>query len=512
MSLKGEAEAGPALPGPLPPQRSMVSNAWFSLLTQIATATLTAALVLILVRVLEPSGYGLFALATSVGALAFLPADFGIVKATTRVIAERRDDAAAVRAVFLDAVRLKLLVGAPLCALLAVLAGPIADAYGAPGLVWPLRVVALAVLGQTMVALLSEVLTTLGRSEVKLRVVAGESAIEVGTSIAIVLAGGGAVGAAAGRATGYVAGSVLGLALVLRVLGWPRLARPRGAALAYGRQIGGYASALLLVDGAFVLFAQVDVLLIGGFLGTVAVASFQAPIRLLVLLHYPGLAAAAAVAPRYARVGGGYPDPAQLAATLRVVMLLQVAFAVATVAWARPLVDLLLGEGYGSAATVLAVLGPYTFLQGLGPLLSLTVNYAGEARRRLPIALAALAVDAVLGVLLIPRIGLAGGAISTDVGYTLYFLGHVWVCRRLLGLPLRPLASTLWRGLLAALPMAALLIGLASGGLTALEWVAGAVLGAPLYLGGLVVARAVSREELRLVVRWLRTRARRARA
>jgi len=50
-----------------------------------------------------------------------------------------------VAAVVSDSTWLKLAVLVPVCGALWVLAGPIADAYNAPGLVWPLRGMAMKV-------------------------------------------------------------------------------------------------------------------------------------------------------------------------------------------------------------------------------------------------------------------------------------------------------------------------------------------------------------------------------
>lgn len=495
-----------ASPGASAP-RSGARNATSSLLTQLTTAALTAVLTLVLVRVLGPAGYGVFALALSIGGLVLLPADFGINNATARLIAQRRSDVEAVSGLFLDAVRLKVAVAGILCAVLFVLAGPIADAYDNQALGWPLRAVAVAVLGQTLLGLLEATTVSVGRAEINLRVVGAEGVLEVTASLAIVLAGGGVTGAAFGRAIGYGVGFLLGLILVLRFLGWPSLRRPPGSMRALGRRIARYAGALLLVDGAFTLFSQIDILLIGGFLGAAAVGVFQAPGRLLTFLHYPGNAVANGIAPLYA--GRGASGPGRLVTGIRGIVLIQFVLTVPTVVWARPIVDLLLGPGYESSAAVLAALAPFTFLQAIGPIVSMTLNYVGEARRRIPISVAALLVDAGIGVALIPTIGVVGGALSTDVGYTLYVGGHLWVCRRVLGVPLRPLALTMGRGLVAAGGMAAVLAAFGTQNLSLLEWTAGGVLAVSAYLVLLLVTGETTVGELRAARRFAQAQLRR---
>ncbi len=491
-SVNGADADAPAMA----PPRSVGGNTAFALVSMLGGAGLTAIVTLVLVRVLDPAGYGLFALATGIAGLAFLPADFGIINATNRVVAEHRDDPRAVAALLVDALRLKVALAAVVCGGLAAAAGLIANAYDAPGLAWPLRLAVLAVFGQALLGLLGSVTSTLGRSEGNLRITLAESSLELVATLALVAVGFGVVGATGGRAIGYLGGVIFGVMVVTRLLGRPSLRRPRGSTMAFARQIAGYAGALLLVDGALTVFSQIDVLLVGGFLSTAAVGTFQAPLRLLNFLHYPGYAIAVGIAPRYARRDGVLPEPALLAAGLRTVLLAQLVITVPTIVWARPIVDLVLGHGYSDSAGVLAALAPFTFLQGMGPLVSLPLNYAGEARRRVPIAVLALVVDAAIGVMLIPRIGQVGGAVSTDAGYAVYVAGHLWVCHRQLGVPLRRLLPVGVRGLVAAGGMAGVLLAFGTDHLSVVDFVAGGVLAPVVFFGLLVATRELTTAEL----------------
>ena len=76
----------------------------------------------------------------------------------------------------------------------------------------------------------------------------------------------------------------------------------------------------------------------------------------------------------------------------------------------------------------------------------------------MPIVIAALLVNVAIDVTLLPEIGVVAAAIATDVAYTLYVIGHLWLCYRLVGLELRPLLVTLTRTLLAAGAMALVLL------------------------------------------------------
>jgi O-antigen/teichoic acid export membrane protein len=479
---------------PAPAGDSIKRNTAFALAAQAATALFTAGLTLYLVRALGPDDYGVFALALAVGLLVLQFSDFGISQSMARFIAEHRHDQGAIGAIFSDALRLRLISGFVVSGALFALASPIANAYDNTDLVWPLRAMAVAVFAQGLMTFIATPFVPLRRLSLNLRVVALESAIEASASVALVLLGGGAAGAVFGRAIGYAAGAVIAFVLLWRLLGWRGLdsLRRRGEHL---RRIAGYAGAMLIIEGTFTLFGQVDALVIGAYLTTADVGFFQAPNRLTTILAYPGLAIAAGVAPRLSRGGEG-PDVLSLQRALRLLLILQAAMIPPVVVWADPITDLLLGSAYADSADVLRALAPYIFVSGLAALLSIGVNYLGEARRRVPIAIAALLVNLVIDLILVPRIGIVGAAIGTDVAYVLYVGAHLWILRRLVELPLRPLAPTAFRSAVAALAMAAVLWAFGTSDLGAPALVAGAIAAPLAFAAVLLASREFSSDEL----------------
>ncbi len=467
---------------------SIARNTALAFAVQVATASFTAGLTLFLVRALSPDRYGLFALALSVGGLLLIPSDFGISQSAARFIAERRGGRAEVAGILADALKLKLLASGITCAALFAVAGPIAEVYGKPGLAWPVRAVAVAVFAQSLVLLFGAAFVAQAHVAANLRLVVSESAVEFGASMALVLLGAGATGAAFGRAAGYGFGALLGLWMAVRRVG-PSIVSRRGFDRRRARRIGTYAGALAIVDGAFTLFAQMDVLLVGAFLSSVSVGLFTAPARLVALLQYPGLAVANGVAPRLTRGEGQEPNVGAFVVALRYLIVVQAAFLPFVVVWAGPLVHLLLGSDYAGSANVLRTLAPYVFLTGVAPLLSLAVNYLGDARRRVPIAIATVVLSLVLDLILIPRYGIVGAAVGADFGFLLYTPAHLWICRSLIGLPLRPVLLTLVRSLAAAAAASGLLLAVGTRDLSAAQWALGAV-GALLAYAALLVASA----------------------
>ena len=488
---------------------SVRRNTFFGLATQITTAAFTAALTLYLVRALGPDDYGIFALAVGVGTILVLIADFGISGSSGRFIAEESDNPRRVAAVVSDSTWLKLAVLVPTCGALWVLAEPIANAYDAPGLIWPLRGMSIAVLGQGMFIFYRNAFVSIGRVSLTWRMTLFESACEAGASVALVLFGAGAAGAAFGRGIGYVVGALFALLMIGQALGGRVVGlKSRGEM----RRVASYGGALLIVTIAYTLFEQIGVLLIGAFISTQAVGIFEAPMRLTLFLSYGGQAVAFGVGPRLARRGGEAPDSRSFVTATRYLLLLQGALLAPVVVWAEPIADIALGAGYEESVEVLRTLAPFMFLLGIGTFITLAVNYVGEARQRIWLSIATLVVCAALNVALLPTIGVVGAAIAMDVAFTGYVLGHFWICKRVFDFSVERLLLALVRCVLAAAAMAGVLVLLGTSSLSAVEWIAGAVGGSVAYLLVLAVTREISREEIAAVVDLVRRRVRPASA
>ena len=473
-------------------------NTLFSFLTQFSTAGFTAVLTLYLVRALGPREFGVFTLAVSVGALVYLPSDFGISGSASRFIAERRGEDSAIAALLSDALRLKLAISTSLSVLMIALAEPIADAYGEHSLEWPIRWSAIAVLGQSLVAFYRYAYLAIHEGSIGFRIVFGESAVETAASIAFVAAAGGAAAAGAGRATGYAAGSIIAIALTFRRFGRTSILGGHGLGSAR-RTLARYAAALFIIDAAYSASIAITPLLIGAADVPAAKAGilFQAPSRLIVLLQYAGISVGTGVAPSMARREGRRPDVRTFSTALRYMIVFQAVLVAPVLVWADPIVHLVLGPKYAESARLLRIMTPYIYLSGLNALVVLSVNFLGVARRRVVIAVADLVVNATATAILLPTIGLHGAAIASDIVPLFYVPAHLWIIRSLIDLPLRPFALATVRGLAAAGAMALVLVAFGTDHLTPLEWVGGTLFGIAAFLGTLIVTREVTVGDLR---------------
>lgn len=481
------------------PESLRRGTAW-SLTAQLATALGTAVLTLYLVRALGPAGFGIFALAISIGGLILEPSDFGISVATARAVAIHREDPRQVRIDLRAGVRLRLVASGLVAAALVALAAPIAGAYGEPALAWPLRWIALTVFAQGLLGFYRGVAGSLRSQSLGFRMVASESAAETVASIALVALGFGAAGAAAGRATGYLVGALVAIWLTVRRVG-PHLLRRGdgdGDGGAARRGIAAYARSLFALDLAFAVSAQLATLLIGAFLNVAAVAFFAAPIRLITFLGYPGLSLANALAPRLAGDGGRLPDPRVLELSLRRLIVFQGLLLPPLIAWSEPIVRLLLGRHFAESASVLRALVPYVFFAGLIPVVTLSMSYLGHAALRLRISLVSIVLGVVLLLVLLPTAGLTGAAIATGIDAAYLALAHLWFLHSRAGLALAPLAVTTARVLPAVAASSLVLVALGTSAVPAPgTWVAAALACPIVYLTALIATRELSVAELR---------------
>jgi O-antigen/teichoic acid export membrane protein/Mrp family chromosome partitioning ATPase/LPS O-antigen subunit length determinant protein (WzzB/FepE family) len=479
-----------------PGEPNVVRNTGLAIAAQVVTAGFTAVLTLYLTRKLAPHKFGEFSLVVGVVGVLLVVADLGIASSAGRFLAEQRRDRRVGSAFLRNAVALKLIIASLVSGALFAAAAPLADAYGNHSLTWPFRAAALVLFGQTMFSLFSSALVSIGRIAANLGVYTAESVAETTISVALVAFGGGATGATFGRAAGYIVGALTAAVLTYRAFG-----RRTGTSDASNRsqimQISRYAGVLFVVNGVWALLSQTDILLIGAYVGITQVGFFSAPMRLANLLHYPGLAVQNSVAPRMARGPGVEPDVDSFRGALRYLVILQAGVVAVILVWADPIIALLLGRNYGPSAPILRSLAPFIFFQGLGPLVSVGVSYMGESRRRIPVALGALAIQIILSVILIPRIGAVGGGVATSVAYVFYTVGHLLICRNLLSMSLRPFLVSTVRSLLAAAAGAAVLAVAGTHRLTLVGWLAGGAGAVAVFIAVLFATREITVAELR---------------
>jgi O-antigen/teichoic acid export membrane protein len=464
-------------------------------MSNMAGVVFTAVLTLFLVRALGASGYGQYALAVSIAGVLVLPTGLGLPMAVGRYLADNRNDTGQLRAIVALGLRLLVPVTMIVTVGLFASAGLVAKAYGDPRLAWPLRLVALSVMGQALFTFLSYTGVAIRQSGIPLRMAIVESVTETSSAILLVVLGAGAAGAALGKSIGYAVATVAGFLLIGRLIGRVRLKERVNAKVA-PRQVLGYASATFIVDVGYTLIARVDILLIGALLTSAAVGSFGAVLRIVTVLGYLGTAVSAGVAPRLS-LAGGSPDTRAFNQAIRYLLIVQGLVLAPMIVWAKPLTDLLLGSGYPRSAMIMQVLSVTAFVSAPAALLSVSVNFLGAAQRRVRIIFLTLVLGVVSTYILIELLGLVGAAVADDIVACVYVAASLWLCAQLISVEVRPLLVSLARIVIAAGVMAQVLRIVGTEHLSPAQWVVGGVAGVIAYLGALFLSGEVSVLELR---------------
>ena len=424
-------------------RRRLVANTLASTAAQLSALAIAFVLAPVLIRAFGERGYGAYMLATSVAAFTLL-LDFGLGPAVEKLLSEylaggRNGDAgallASVTVAYAGVGLLVLLVDLALAAgaahvfhldasevvllrRLLLVAGVAALAW------WPLSVGARALGG-------------LQRYTVAAAVTAGVAVGNAGVALAVVSTGHGPLALAVASNVVSVVGAAVMLALARRELAARAVpaARPSRSALAAALRFSGPVFALQLA--VQVLYHNTDRLLLGMFVGSVAVTLYEGPARLVALIvQLTGFGNTALL-----------PFASQLEATRRsetlTALLLRASryvsafvapLALLLAVLARPLLVGWLGPAFGAAEL------PTVLLTGLQVLLvSLSVGHTivvatGKLPGRLPVILGIVTLNLVLSVALVRRWGMTGVALGTVVASAIDYPLHLRYLARHAGL------------------------------------------------------------------------------
>lgn len=193
---------------------------------------------------------------------------------------------------------------------------------------------------------------------------------------------------------------------------------------------------IFLVDGFFYLHTNADLLMVGWFLEPQAVAVYFATLKLLALVHFVYFAVKAGVAQRYAQYAHG-AGRARLAGFARETVgwtfWPSLAMAAVIVVVGKPLL-MLFGAGFETGYPLLLLLLCGVVVRAfIGPAESL-LTMSGHQKVCAGIFAATLAINVALNLVLIPRYGLWGAAVSSAVAMVVETLLLAIAVRRKLGI------------------------------------------------------------------------------
>jgi O-antigen/teichoic acid export membrane protein len=389
----------------------------------------------VLARWLGPEEYGVITFLLSVTTLFLLFVDFGISPSLARLLAKREDESA-----HLLRTGLLLLAGTGLVTttLFYTFRFSLADIAKASSL----EAFALSVVGLILARV---VYRFLGKAYEGIREMAIYSKMLL---VLDWLPWAGAValtwyyGSTAGPAlTGYLVGflivdALIGARLVFLVRG--SASRQEGSVRQDATEIASYALPLFFTHLSFYVYAQSDILLIQYFMEERDVGIYGIAIRLIDALHVPAIAIGSTVGAYFVNAsqeraeGGSLSERARLLLqSTQGVLALYLPVCVGLWFTAESIVDLLFGPEFITAASVAVIYIPFLLSKAVANTYSQALDYLGFARTRAVAAIVSALANIALNIFLIPRFGLTGAALSTQITFIPLVIWYIFMLSRI---------------------------------------------------------------------------------
>ncbi|UPW00411.1 oligosaccharide flippase family protein [Halorussus gelatinilyticus] len=404
-------------------------------------------LMVVLVRYLLSSRqYGMLGSAVAVLGVAQLLGDLGIGKAAARYVTEyRENDPGQVPYVVRAALVYRIIAVALVAGGFVLFGSQVAELIGQPDIA-PLLVAGAGYVVVhslfTFTQILFQGFNLVTYSSV-IRTVGTVS--RLGLAVLFVVVFGGAMGALTGYIVGYGIGAALGLGL-LYVVAFRDAERAEAPEDGLARKVLRYSVPLTVTRGANVIDKRVDTILVGYFIGPVAVGYYYLAKQIVGFVQTPAASLGFTLSPTYGehKAGGDTDSAAKIyETTLKYTLLLYVPAAAGIVLVAEPTITLIFGSDMGPAAQVLQVFSGYVVLQAIAFVTSDALDYLGRARSRAYAKGATSIGNFLLNLVMIPRFGVVGAAAATVVTFGGYTAVNVAIIHSELSLSVRRLARHL---------------------------------------------------------------------
>ncbi|MDG5761549.1 flippase [Natronococcus sp. A-GB1] len=400
-----------------------------------------AILLVILARLLDPSEYGLLYLAISVFGTLKLFSKLGIAKSAARYISEYKEtNQEQIKHIIRFSLFLNLIMITIVSLVLFIGREHIAFLVGEPDL-RPLLLFGILFIGfSTMHTFSTLILQGFEAIQATGVISIFHHITRLIFAIGLVVIGYGVIGALMGYIAGYAVAAVTGLGYVFYQYYRHSSSGPIEPGLR--RRIAEYSIPITATDTAGILDKRIDIVLVGFFIGPVAVAYYTLGKQIITFIESPITALGFTLSPTYESLSAR-GDRAKAARiyeeALRHGLLLYIPAAAGLALVAEPTVELVFGADYQGAVPVIQVLSLYAVLMSVTKLTSNGLDFLGRAKTRAVVKGATAVLNVALNILLIPTIGVVGAAIATVITYSLYTFANVYIMHSELGLRIKVL-------------------------------------------------------------------------
>lgn len=412
-----------------------------SLGANIVYTASNAVLILLLTRyLLTPGEFGLLQFTLSVLGVIGIFGSLGLPKAAARYVNEYVEkDPTQVRFILRRSTEYVVLLLVVVGTGLALASGIIASLLGVPALGPMILIGVTVIVFSTISSFISAAFQGFNRVEWSAVVTALSGVGRTVFAVGFVLLGFGAAGALMGYTAGWAFAALVGGG-VLYTRYYRRYRPTDQPEPGLARRVLKYSVPLAAARGAGVLDNRVDTILVGVLLNPTAVGFYVVARQVTEVVTVPAGSFGYTISPML----GEQKSRNSLATAARLyeesltyILLFYVPAAAGLALISEPLVRLVFGAAYLSAAPVLQVLCLWVVIHAVNKITSDGLDYLGQARFRAVAMLIMAVSNFILNLFLIPRIGIVGAAIATVITYSAYTLTNVYLIHRELSLRVR---------------------------------------------------------------------------
>jgi O-antigen/teichoic acid export membrane protein len=482
----------------------------FSLMTGLALSTaIGAAVVILMARLLGPSGYGLYTLALVGPTLFVAIADFGLSPSITRFTANLRSEGKYSQAASMikSAVLFALLASSIAFLLAYASAAEIAAVLQRPEISFLVIVASFTIVFSCLFNITYNALVgcdRMGRSAVMLVL---RDATRLVFSPLLIVVGFGVAGAIAGQVVGWVAGCALGLTVLLLNRSDPQgkkhdtdeqhgITRSVSAMMSYGTPL--YASSLLAQ-----IVTQYQTIVLAFFTSNAEIGSFRAAVNFGSLIGIFATPVATALFPAFSKLDlrtRKVDLESMFDHAVKYTTLLIVPVAVVIAALSRDFIRAVYGVAYASASTYLALYVATFLLSAIGSqAIGAFLNGVGKTKETLKITLVQLITFLPSAPFLAWLLGVSGVIIALILSTLVSISFGLWLAVHQYGMrvDLRASLRILLAATISAVPLLPMILysPLPSYANAAL----GALIYAAAYLTLIPLLKALTRSDLQLL-------------
>jgi O-antigen/teichoic acid export membrane protein len=399
---------------------------------EVIAAVSGALLTVLLARLLGPDTYGVLFLAIAILVVADQFGTFGIPRAAARYVSEFKEtDPAQVRYVIATALGLTLLLSTGLALVLFLGHDVIGNRIGEPDVSPYLLLGSVYVIVSALTIFVRIILQ--GFEEIKTASIlqATNKSTRLVFAVGLVLLSYGGLGALAGYTLSYAIVGGAGVAYIYVSKYRPLPVAPMQQGLR--RRLARYAAPIAVTKSSFLLDQQVDRILVGYFVGPLGVAYYMVGKQVVQFVELPMRALGFTLSPTYGaqKAQGNMETVARLYETaLAKGFVVYVPAAAGIILVADPGIPLVFGDDYSDAVPVLQVLALFAVVLSVTRLTGEGLDYLGRARERAITRGVSALLNVGLNLLLIPRFGAVGAAVTTVATFSLYAAVTLYVMSR----------------------------------------------------------------------------------